>query len=457
VFLYEDCALKLKKPVNFGFVDFTTADLRGWASKREFTFNRVTAPNVYRSVHALTLEPGGDLAIDGAGEVLDWVLEMRRFADDALLVNRLPADGELGEALGREIARLHLAAPQGSTGGGGAGLAYVIKSNADQLRACAGDLGPAAVERLIGAADAAMAAAWPLLAARLDSGLCRACHGDLHTANIIVEAGRPTLFDCIEFNDRLREIDVQYDLAFLLMDLAFRGSIVAANRALNGWLDVAAREMGTALYEGLSLLPLHQSTRAAVRAHVCAREGKAAEGQAYLDTALAYLHPPPPRLMAVGGLSGSGKTTQARRLAPALGAAPGAVVLRTDEIRKRLWGTDSLDRLGPDAYAPGANGEVYAELRRLARLCLSAGRAVIADAAFLDPVERAAIEATAAACGVAFEGLWLEAPPAVLAQRISGRRGDASDADLAVLAAQLERDVGTITWPRATSQNPRSV
>lgn len=457
VFLYEDRALKLKKPVNFGFVDFTTADLRGWASKRELAFNRTAAPNVYRSVHAIAVDYDGTLAFGGVGEVLDWALEMRRFGDNALLLNRLPADGDLGEALGREIARLHLAAPKGPAGGGGAGLAYVIASNADQLRACARDLGPDAVERLITAADAAMATAWPQLDARLDAGLCRACHGDLHTANIIVEAGAPTLFDCIEFNDRLREIDVQYDLAFLLMDLTFRGSAEAANRALNGWLDTAARQMGHPTFEGLSLLPLQQSTRAAVRAHVCAREGKAAEGRAYLDAAIGYLDPQPARLLAVGGLSGSGKTTQARRLAPHLGAAPGAVVLRTDEIRKRLWGTDTLDRLGQDAYAPGANAKVYAELRRLAQVCLKAGRAVIADAAFLDLNERQAIEATAATCGVPFEGLWLDAPPEVLAQRISERHGDASDADLSVLSSQLERDVGAIGWRRAVSDSRTSL
>lgn len=452
VFLYEDRALKLKRPVNFGFVDFTTPDLRGWATKRELAFNRMAAPSVYRSVRAITAAPDGALAFDGAGEVLDWALEMRRFADDALLVNRLPADGDLGEALGREIARLHLAAPKGSAGGGAAGLAYVIASNAAQLRACGRDLGTEAVERLIAAADAALTRATPQLDARLAAGLCRACHGDLHTANIIVEAGVPILFDCIEFNDRLREIDVQYDLAFLLMDLSFRGSRLAANRALNGWLDVAAREMGDAAFAGLSLLPLQHSTRAAVRAHVCAREGKIAEGQAYLAAALAYLDPAPPRLVAVGGLSGSGKTTHARRLAAGLGAAPGAVVLRTDEIRKRLWGAKTLERLGPEAYGPDANVRVYGELRRLARLCLEAGQAVIADAAFLDPAEREAMEAVGAACGVPFEGLWLEAPPEVLAARIAGRRDDASDADLAVLSGQLARDMGMIGWRRMTDE-----
>jgi aminoglycoside phosphotransferase family enzyme/predicted kinase len=451
VFLFEDRALKLKKPVNFGFVDFTTVDLRGWAAKRELDFNRPAAPNLYRAVHAITLGPGGGLVFDGPGEVLEWALDMRRFPEGALLLRQLPADGALGEALGREIAQQHIGAEPGTAGGGAAGLAYVIESNTQQLRACAPDLGATAVETLISAAGLALAEARPQLDARLARGFCRACHGDLHTANIIVEAGRPVLFDCIEFNARLREIDIQYDLAFLLMDLTFRGSKAAANRALNGWLDATIRALGDDVFRGLALLPLQQSTRAVVRAHVCAREGKTSEGRAYLEAAIAFLAPSRPTLLAVGGLSGTGKTTYARARAPELGAAPGAIILRSDEIRKRLWRAQPLDRLEPEAYGPAANRDVYAEMRRLARLALGAGRTVIADAAFLDPAERAAIAGVAREGGVAFEGVWLEARADVLARRVAARRGDASDADVSVLQRQTTRDLGEITWRRQAS------
>jgi len=449
VFLFEDRALKLKKPVNFGFVDFTSLSRRRWAIHRELAFNRLTAPDIYRAVHAITLAGDGSLEWDGTGEVVDLALEMRRFSDDALLSRRAPADGALGETLGREIARVHLAARAISTGdGGAAGLAYVIGSNAGQLRAFASDLGAAAVEDLILAAQSTLAKTGDLLDARFAGGFCRPCHGDLHAGNIIIEAGVPILFDAIEFNDRLREIDILYDLAFLLMDLAFRGAPLAANRALNGWLDATARVLGEDIFVGLAALPLFQSTRAAVRAHVNAREGKFAEGRLYLDAARAYLRPAPPRLMAVGGLSGSGKTTFARREAPSLGAAPGAVILRSDEIRKRLWGVSPLERLPPQAYAPEVGARVYEALGEAARACLRAGQSVIADAAFLEPEDREAMEAVARDAGVPFQGIWLETAPDTARERLAARQGDASDADAAVLAAQMSRDTGPITWRR---------
>ena len=451
VFLYEDRALKLKKSVHFDFLDFSTPDQRAWATRRELLFNRMTAPDLYRAVHAVTLAPSGRVELNGDGEVLDWVLEMRRFAGEALLSRNLPVDGALGEALGREIARVHLAAEQGAAGGGAAGLAYVIASNAAQLRACLGVLERDAVEDLIAATQAAFEPAREGLERRSAQGFCRACHGDLHTANIIVEAGAPLLFDGIEFNDRLREIDIEYDLAFLLMDLAFKGSLDGANRALNGWLDATARVFDGAIWGGLSLLPLFQSVRATVRAHVNAREGKAEAARRYLAAGRDHLRASAARLIAVGGLSGSGKSTWARRHAPGLGGAPGAVILRSDEIRKRLWNGSPLERLGPQAYVAAANARVYEAMRSAARDCLAAGRSVIADAVFLDPAQRAAIETVAREAGVAFEGVWLEAPPQTLTDRLVARRGDASDADVGVLQRQRLLDPGEITWRRQAS------
>ena len=451
VYLYEDRALKLKKPVNFDFVDFSTLDQRGWAARRELMFNRLTAPDLYRGVHAITRAVHGGLEMDGPGAVLDWVVEMRRFDDDALLSRRLPADGAMGEALGREIARVHLAAAQGLAGGGAEGLAYVISSNTVQLQDCSDVLDAEPVQALIAATQDAFMRVSGLLDQRYGQGFCRACHGDLHTANIIIEDGAPIVFDGIDFNDRLREIDIGYDLAFLLMDLTFRGSEQAANRALNGWLDAAARAFDGALWEGLGALPLFQSVRAAVRAHVSAREGKANEARRYLASAREYLRPAPARLLAIGGLSGTGKTTLAHRLAPSLGAAPGAVVLRSDEIRKRLWNCAPLEPLGPQAYTPAASERVYEAMMTAAGACLAAGCSVIADAVFLDRGRRAQIEALAHSYGVAFEGIWLDAPDEILAARLGARRGDASDADSRVLERQRPQAPGEITWRRQVS------
>jgi uncharacterized protein len=451
LFFFSDRVLKLKKPVDLGFVDFTTPERRRWAAQREVAFNRLTAPDIYRRVMTIVRADEGRIFDGGAAEALDYAVEMRRFDEDAILARRPPPDGDFAEDLGRRIARLHLSAQRGTAGSGAAGLDYVIGSNAEQLAACDGGLDRAAVEALDAASREAFERLRGLLDSRMAEGFCRACHGDLHLSNILVQEGAPVLFDCIEFSDRLREIDVAYDIAFLLMDLALRGAGEAANRTFNGWLDEAARGFPPSHWRGLAALPLFQSVRACVRAHVSAREGKGEAARRYLEAARGYLRPSAPRLVAVGGLSGSGKSTRARRLGPELGGPPGAVVLRTDEIRKRLWGVAPTERLGAEAYAPEVSARVYDSLLATAREVLGAGLCVVADAAFLEPARREAMEAVAREAGTPFEGLWMEAPEAVLRARLAAREGDASDADGAVLEAQLARDLGEIGWRRVAA------
>jgi aminoglycoside phosphotransferase family enzyme/predicted kinase len=451
VFLAQDAAYKQKRAINFDYVDFTTAQQRSWALQRELAFNRATAPDIYRAVRRITRQAGGGLEFDGPGELVDEVLEMRRFADEAVLSTTPEAlDGDMAEALGRTIARIHAAAPLREV----SGLAYTVPSNASVLTALAPELGEADAARLIAATEAEYERRRPLLEARASAGFSRRCHGDLHLGNILVETGRPVLFDCIEFNDALSDIDVLYDLAFLLMDLDFRGRREPAVRVLAGYLDEAARLFQPTLWEGLAALPLMLSVRAAVRAHVGAHSGDAALGRRYLEAALAHLSPPPPVLVAVGGRSGSGKSSLARKLAPALGAAPGAVILRSDEIRKRQAGLQPCERAPPEAYSAAADAAVFDEFFGLAEILLGAGRAVVLDATFLRPEQRARAEAVARTAGAPFHGLWLEAPPAVLEARVSGRRGDASDADLAVLRAQLARDPGSMSWTPIDAAQP---
>jgi aminoglycoside phosphotransferase family enzyme/predicted kinase len=454
VFVGRACVLKIKKPVDFGFLDFTTLEKREWAIRRELAFNRQAAPDLYRRVHAIVRTPSGAFALqDGAllaagGEVVEWALEMRPFAGPVLSDQPERVDGLLAERLGRETARLHAHAPISKARKGSASLAYVQTSNAQQLRSLGDRLDQNAVERLIAASRDALDALAPRLDRRSDDGLMRRCHGDLHLGNIVVEGDRPILFDAIEFNDALSEIDVAYDLAFLLMDLGFRGRPDAANRVLNAWADEAARSLGDAAWESLALLPLCQAMRAAVRAHVSGHAGDPERAKAYVAAGLGHLTAPPPALFAVGGFSGVGKSTFARALAPTLGRAPGAVVLRTDEIRKRQWGAGPKDRLPPDAYGPEPSTAVYAEMLRTARLCLGQGWAVGLDAAFLTRPERKAAEALAKDLALPFDGIWLEAPPDVLRRRLRDRRDDASDADEAVLDRQLARDIGEVRWRR---------
>ncbi len=286
----------------------------------------------------------------------------------------------------------------------------------------------------------------PLLDARKEGGYGRRCHADLHLGNILLEDGRPILFDCIEFNDVLAEIDVLYDLAFLIMDLDFRRRRDAGVRVLSAYLDEAARLFPEDIWAGLEALPLMLSVRAGVRCHVQAHSHDLEAAKAYLAAAIEHLKPHGAGLVAVGGLSGSGKSTFARLVAPGLGASPGAVVLRTDEIRKRMWGVGPLDHLPPAAYEREFGRTVYERMFHEASLALAAGRWVVMDAVFLDPAERTRAAEVAAKAGVPFEGVWLQTDPALMRERVDARTGDASDADAAVLETQLTRDPGDITW-----------
>ncbi|ACG79146.1 conserved hypothetical protein [Phenylobacterium zucineum HLK1] len=448
VFLSGDVALKLKRHVNLGYVDFSTADRRLWALERELEFNRPAAPHIYRAVRRITRAADGGFALDGPGETVDHVLEMRRFDETAVLsVRPEVVDGPMAEALGRTIAGFHARAPLRPQGGLTA-LAFTVGSNAQLLRETCPGLDPARVERLIELTEAELERQAGLLAHRAATGFARRCHGDLHLGNILLEDGRPVLFDCIEFNDLLSDLDVLYDVAFLLMDLDFRGRRDAAVRVLSAYMDEAARSFPADLWDGLAALPLMLSTRAAVRAHVEAHSGDDAKAGAYVEAGIAHLSPPPPVLMAVGGLSGSGKSTFARAAAPQLGASPGAVILRTDEIRKRLLGAPPTQAMPPEAYTPEFYARTYDAMIADAGAMLKAGRAVVLDATFIDPALRSRAERLAVECGVPFEGIWLDAPAQVLETRVAGRTGDASDATVEVLRGQLERLDPNIGWRR---------
>ncbi len=455
IFLAGEVAWKLKRNLDLGYADFSTVGRRKWALERELDFNRATAPDIYRRVRTITREAGGGLAWDGKGEVVEYALEMRRF-DDSKVLSADPGgiDGEMAEALGRTIAGFHAKAPLRPEGGWPA-LEFTVGSNAHLLRDLKGRLDHERVETMVALTEAELERQRALLQARAAAGFARRCHGDLHLANILVEHGKPVLFDCIEFNDVLSDLDVQYDLAFLLMDLDFRGRREAAGRVLSAYLDEAARDFPAQVWEGLAALPLMLSVRAGVRAHVSAHSGDVAMSRAYVEAAIAHLSPAPPALAAVGGFSGAGKSTFARGIAPGLGAAPGAVVLRTDEARKRLAGAGPVDRLAPEVYTAEFYARVYETLFETARAVLTAGHAVVLDATFTEPALRARAEALAADCGVPFHGAWLEAPAAVLEARVSSRTGDASDATLRVLHDQIARHGGdAVGWRRVDATLP---
>jgi aminoglycoside phosphotransferase family enzyme/predicted kinase len=454
VFLASDRALKMKRHDDLGYVDFSTPERRHWALARELDFNRPAAPDIYRAVRRVTREPDGRLAIDGVGPTLDHLLEMRRF-DETNVLSACPerVTGDLAETLGRTIAGVHRQAPLRPAGGLTA-LSFTVGSNAQLLRETCDGLDQARVEDMIARTEAELERQAPLLAHRSATGFARRCHGDLHLGNILLEGGRTVLFDCIEFNDILSDLDVQYDLAFLLMDLAFRGRRDAAVRALSAYLDEAGRSFPAEIWDGLATLPLMLSVRAGVRAHVTAHSGDPATARAYVEAAIAHLEPAAPVLTAVGGFSGSGKSTFARAVAPQLGASPGAVILRTDEIRKRLLNMPPTETAGAETYAPAASAQTYDELFANARALLKAGRAVVLDASFIDPAPRGRAETLALEVGVPFRSAWLDAPAEVLEARVTGRSGDASDATVDILRQQLSRGAGPVTWSRVDAKAP---
>lgn len=459
IFMSGDRVLKMKRAVGFDWMDFSSVGKRAEACAGEVALNRRAAPDLYLGVRWVTRRTDGGLAFDGPGEKLEPVIEMRRFSQEALF-DRMAEAGRLDiplvERLADAVAAFHAGAEVRRERGGEATYRDVIRIAYKQFGSFGGFLDPALIDAMRERQSAELARVAPLIEARREAGFVRHCHGDLHLRNIVLLDDRPVLFDGIEFNADFVETDVLYDLAFLVMDLLHRDLRPHANVVLSRYLA------HTGDMQGLRLLPLFLSCRAAIRGHVAAlASGKlddpsAAERQrsdaaAYLDLALAALATPQARLFAVGGLSGSGKSTVARALAPGLDVAPGAVVLRSDEIRKCLFGLAPTDRLGPEGYTAEVGARVYETLRRRAAEALAAGRSVVVDAVHAREDERTALEAVAQAAGVPFEGVWLEAPAAEMAGRIERRRGDASEADRGVLEAQLGYDLGRIGWRRVQS------
>lgn len=463
VFLAGERAWKLKRAVRFPYLDFSTVEARRLACEAEIRLNRRTAPEIYEAVVPVTCGPDGRPRIGGEGAVIDWLVRMRRF-DENQVLDRLAEGGlvdlALVEALADHVAAFHGAAEPRPDRGGAEAMRWVVETNARAMADRAPVLEPAAAEALTAATRAALEAVAPLLERRRREGFVRLAHGDLHLGNICLVDGRPRLFDALEFDEGLTAIDTVYDIAFLVMDLLARGLVRHANRFVERYVE------RTGDVAGLALLPLGLSMRAAIRAHVSAAIADGAEDPAphvraarrYLDLACRLLEPVPPRLVAVGGLSGSGKSTVARALAPWIGAPPGALVLRSDVVRKRLAGIDPAERAGPEAYAAGMSERVYEALRQVAATALAAGRTVIVDAVHARPEERAAVEAVARRLGVPFAGLWLDAPAGALIERVERRQGDVSDATADVVRQQLRYALGEVAWRRvAAASGPAEV
>jgi len=458
VFLAGDRALKVKRAVRFPFLDYSTLEKRKAACETELAVNRPFAPELYLGVVAITRTPDGTLAVAGDGEPVEWAVEMRRFDENATLDHLAAAgrvDAALADTLGRTVAAAHASAPQVEAGPWIAALGDYIEQNDTAFREVPALFPAAEIDALTGASRAAFARLGPLLRERGRLGLIRRGHGDLHLGNIVLIDKQPVLFDAIEFSPLIASGDLLYDLAFLLMDLVERGLTPAANVAFNRYL-VETRRVSD--LDALAALPLFLAVRAAIRSKVTAARIERAPpseqdqirkaARQYFDYARRFVAPDPPQFIAVGGLSGTGKSLLARTLAAEIAPAPGAVVLRSDIERKLLMGRDEQAKLPPNAYTPAVNLRVYATIIDKARRAVAAGHSAIVDAVFAAPQERTAVEQSSAVLGVPFRGLFLTADLATRRQRVGARRGDASDADAAVVERQEDYDLGGLGWLR---------
>ncbi len=454
VFLGRDVALKMKRAVRYDYLDQSTPDLRRALLKRELALNSQAAPIIYRDVVPVTRSADGGLEFNGNGPPVEWVLRMHRFAAECEMT-AVAASGRLtdpvAEVLGQAVQRFHAGCPVLQDRGDD-----LIRDILDELGRVLTPLAPLVGDGLVGAFLDRSRHQLSILAATLQDraalGHVRRVHGDLHLRNLLLIDGQPVLFDALEFDERLATCDVLYDLAFLLMDLCHRGLGRQANIAMTSYLLAATGggQMGPE-DAGLAALPLFMSVRAAIRAMVLlqtdeatGRVGASAEdARLYLRQAVAYLDATTAALIAVGGMSGTGKTVLSRDLAPEIGPCPGAVHLRTDTERK-----SAASRVD---YAPTARGAIYDRMFARAATLLGAGKSVVLDGTFLDESHRLAARELASRAGVAFHGLWLTAPERVLLERVTARQGDASDADAKVVRAQRDLAGATVPPPHWTT------
>jgi uncharacterized protein len=446
VILTGSYAYKIKKPVDFGFLDFSSLEKRHRMCQRELELNRRLAPDLYLDVLPVRRTAEGYQLGGENGDAVEYCLKMVQFDPDALFSHEIDTvrfEPAWMDMLARQITDFHAQAEiaHDPRYGSVETLKRYLSENLDAATALAAqtdDAGFAAELERQGTRLLQVLA--PELGQRQKHGRIRACHGDLHLNNIALVHGEPRVFDCIEFNDELRLIDTMNDAAFLVMDCDARGHSDLGLRFLSHYLEYSGD------YDGLKLLRLYQHYRAGVRGKVAFLlsgdtgmdaamvDAQRQQARHYFSLAATYGSPGAwPALVAVGGLSGSGKSHLAR-----IGsAAMHALVIRSDATRKRL-GAGSSGSL----YTPEMTEATYGAMFAGADAALAAGYPVILDATFLDRRRRDQARRLAEKHGIDLQMLWLDLPANVLRQRIRDRDAkgaDVSDADLAVLESQLSR------------------
>jgi len=454
VILSGDFAYKIKKPVDFGFLDFSTLEKRHNFCKQELALNRKLAPAIYLDVVAIT-GTSDKPRLSGSGPVFEYAVKMAQFPQSAQLDNKLAA-GELKlehmDALAHMVADFHQTTDVAdeSTDYGNKDAVYrPVEENFRQINEHLDtEHYTGKLTALSQWSKSELIKQQSVFTQRKADGFIRQCHGDMHLRNLVWLDNKPMAFDCIEFNPALSWVDVISEIAFLIMDLQHRHQHQLASRFLNSYLEV------TGDYAGLSVLPYYLCYRALVRAKVAAlrleqksitikeRQQTLTEFETYLELATAYAQPQTARLIIMRGLSASGKSTVSQQLLETLGA----IRIRSDVERKRLFGIDLTNNLSSDKtpneidsgiYSAQASLQTYIKLAELASEIIRSGYSVIVDAAFLKHEQREPFQLLASRLAVSYIIMEVTAPAEVLRQRINKRKNDVSDADLVVLEHQL--------------------
>ena len=444
VVLAGSLAYKIKKPLDLGFLDFVTLASREHACHEELRLNRRLAPEIYLGVSAITGRPDRP-EIDGAGEVIDWAVRMRRFEPHAVLSEQPDRlDAELVLDLATRVAGFHRGLeplPGGADYAAPARVWAPVEQNFRQIREFAGQ-DVADLERIACWSEEQFALRRSQFGDRVGAGAIRECHGDLHLGNIALIDGRAVVFDAIEFDPALRWIDTVNDIAFLYMDLHGRGRADLANRFVDRYMQVLGD------YEGLALLRFYAVYRAMVRAKIAsirmsqlqdpaARRSALDEVSGYVALAESLTRQGPAGIVITHGVSGSGKSY----VAESLGDRLPAVSLRSDVERKRLLGLAATDMAtAQGGYTAELTARTYDRLVRLAGTVVAAGYVAVVDATFLRRAQREQFRELARRLSVPFVIIDCDANPEILRQRIIRRMADrdnVSDADLSVLERQL--------------------
>ncbi|MEL7047562.1 MAG: AAA family ATPase, partial [Pseudomonadota bacterium] len=458
---------KIKKAVDLGYLNFSTLAKRQAACRAEIDLNKPNAPEIYHHVAPVTRNASGQISIGHSEkteeEIVDYVICMSRF-DQHGLFSQLAKNNSLSPDVlvqtAHMISTMHARATPSFDDRAVTRLLAIADDISITLKRSGSRLDQRLITTFQSAVKTSLRKHQSQMISRLQQGWVRRCHGDLHLRNLVLVNDTPVAFDALEFDEILATIDVLYDIAFLLMDLVSANQRAGANLVLNTYLQASAEPRHI---NDIALIPLFMAMRAGIRAMVAANQfqeqsdhppSALSSANHYIELAEDLLKPDTAALYAIGGPSGTGKSTLARMIAPKLGRRMGAVHLRSDVVRKELAGAALTDRLPSDHYTPEASKIVYEKLLEQAEITLTAGLPVIVDAVFGDPNTRDALADLANRIGVPMKSAWLSGPVETLKTRVTARQGDASDATAAVVERQIKTLEPPTDWPHINAMGP---